>query len=277
MILPYHNKSYSNYKLTDAWEMLIKLEAHELLQAIAEMSEIIHLGARDPLFVYKDEDHMKHLYSASDNLKTHLAALDLKYGVQKVNTIRYVLSQYILNKFSLDFTAKQIKHDFIDLMEYVCLELKSRLFYHITPAEAELYVEGLHVFDSEVLDKFHDAQFDLDQAIKCKAFDRHTASVYHLMRAMEHALHVISKDIGVHLNKNWNWATIIQKLDKKVKPMPKGDNKDYWSTIIVQLGRLKDCCRNKTMHVAAEYSKEGADNVYLAVKALLTSLTEKTS
>ena len=106
-----------------------------------------------------------------------------------------------------------------------------------------------------------------------------TASVCHLVRAVECVLHVVSDKLGVTVQPNWNWNTIIKKMQKKVDAMPRGDEKEYWTDVILQFVCIKNCTRLKSMHVQPGYTfdREGADKMFQAVKGFLQSLADAIS
>ena len=63
-------------------------------------------------------------------------------------------------------------------------ELSGANFKPLTAAQAELFLSP-EPFGRSVVGVFPDPTADIDEATRCLALERPTASVFHLMRAME--------------------------------------------------------------------------------------------
>ncbi len=63
--------------------------------------------------------------------------------------------------------------------------LKGRKFFALTAKAQRLYSDDKPLFGDDVFAKFPDATKDISEAGKCLALGRNTATVFHLMRAME--------------------------------------------------------------------------------------------
>lgn len=270
-------------KLTDVWEMLQKTEGNALLSS---MNALFKAAAnyRDSHMLYKELQPIKEMLNSHlDRVNDEMDKLEI---VDKDN-LNVFAERLALAIYMLDMDFEQSKEDRKGMANeiYALVKaldmsiegaLKGRVLYYVDPHNAKRIENGEREFGQQVIDNFPEACYDLDEAMKCLGFSLHTACVCHLMRAVEHVLYVVGDELNVTLQRHWNWGTIIKKLDKQVRSMNKGPKKDYWSTAIVQLGHIKDCCRLKSMHVHQyKYTEEEATDVYHAVKAFLKSLAQE--
>src|SRR4029077_6176572 len=63
---------------------------------------------------------------------------------------------------------------------------------------------------------FPAADQELQEAGKCFALDRHSATVYHSMRALEVGLLAIARRLGVDLG-NKPWGKLISNIEEKIR------------------------------------------------------------
>jgi len=126
-------------------------------------------------------------------------------------------------------------------------------------------------FGKVVADAFPAAVEDIYEAAKCAAFHRFTASVFHLMRAMECAVQELSETLHIP-NPDREWGKLLSDMAKKIEAMPKGDARDAWSENHALLYHVKQAWRNKTMHPKKTYTDEEAHGVYVAVRSFMRHL-----
>lgn len=152
-------------------------------------------------------------------------------------------------------------------------EMYGRKVFALSPAEEDYYVGGVKLFGDAVVDAFPDAVEDIAEAGKCFACGRYTASVFHLMRVMERAVHMLGKKLAVTVtdknNKELVWGLIASNIGESIKKMPKGQNKDEWSQVHSLLVSVKDAWRNNTMHPKGTYTEDEAKVVFDAVRGFM--------
>jgi hypothetical protein len=131
-----------------------------------------------------------------------------------------------------------------------------------------------------VLVRFPDAAVDVEEASKCFATDRHTASVFHLMRVLEHGLDGIAKLLNPAVDWYSSWEAYLQKLNAAWKAKyndPKDPDHRKWtrffSEVELHFHAIKITLRNPTMHkLEKTYTEEAADQVYVEVRSLMRYL-----
>lgn len=76
----------------------------------------------------------------------------------------------------------------------------------LPPEKMRLLEPTEPISGAEVRAQFSSAIYDIDEAAKCIALGRFTASVFHMMRVVELSLRAVAKCLGVVEPKNPNWG-----------------------------------------------------------------------
>jgi hypothetical protein len=151
-------------------------------------------------------------------------------------------------------------------------ELKRRTFYQLKPDVSE-YFETTEPFGSAVHIRFRSASHDIEEACKCYACERHDATVFHLMRAMESPLRCLAKSL--HVSYSPGWAGYLNRINKKLNTpksrLPK-TRKDFLSNTSALMWAIKDAWRNNTMHLENNYGPDQTKAILQSVKAFMVHL-----
>lgn len=160
-------------------------------------------------------------------------------------------------------------------------EMGLELFFHVPSEYAKYYNSTEGIFGSDVLDKFPSAVYDISESGKCLAFERSTASVFHLMRVMESGLKSLARGLDIPYAPSWeSYLSQIQgRIDAKHKKKGIRWKKDepYFKEIAGDLIAVKTCWRNPTMHIDRVYTLEEAQNILYAVKTFMQRLAPRFS
>lgn len=165
-----------------------------------------------------------------------------------------------------------------DLLKQIQLELRSTMFLHATPGAAALLTRPLEGWQA-VLDKFPRAQREIEEASKCLAMNRSTASVFHLMRIMEEGLKSVAWKLGIGYKPSWE--SYINEINRRieVKHRKKGiqwkRDERFLAEVASHLGAVRVAWRNPTMHMERMYTPEEASDVYAAVKGFMAHLSTR--
>jgi hypothetical protein len=146
----------------------------------------------------------------------------------------------------------------------------SKWVIFLTPEESG-YLSNKQPFGPSVAKHFSEAAFDLESAMRALAFNMPTATVFHLMRAMESAVSLMAKALGV-TNTEIEWGKILGPMDEKIRLMAPGPEKKKWSEARADLWHVKECWRNETMHPRRYYTQEQAEEICRAVKTFMVHL-----
>jgi hypothetical protein len=186
--------------------------------------------------------------------------------------------------------TKALREGVKELRGRLADDLKLPMFFVLTPREGDLYESASAggAFTPSVADAFPSAIYDIEEATKCLALGRSTASVFHLMRTMEVALRVISRRLpSARLSTDRNWNGLIERAQKVLdahkatKDATWKRNGEFYSDLLARLRAVKDVWRNPTMHVERSYSPDEAAEVWTHVASFMklaaTNLRERKS
>lgn len=157
-------------------------------------------------------------------------------------------------------------------------EMKSRKFFSIEPGK-EVFLSGTDLFGTGVSSAFPSAAFDIEEAGKCLAFERWTASVSHLMKILELGLSVLAKDLGI-TSGHENWQNLIEQIQKRIRTINKEtdgqdwkEKEQFYSEAALQFQFVKNAWRNHVMHIRqVNYDEGRAISIYTHVKEFMMHL-----
>jgi hypothetical protein len=195
-------------------------------------------------------------------------------------TIRRILRHLEEGK---DITNAKLQELAKELQGRVNDELGMITVLSIEPDKDVLF-ESKIPFGEKVTASFPSTTYDIEEASKCLALNRGSASVFHLMRVMEFGLKALGKSLGdPTLEGKKNWGTILSRCRAELKK-PKAERAKIWAEdeqfcreAIVRLNAVKDAWRNPTMHVEQSYDSERAYDVWYCVKIFISHLATKLS
>ena len=130
-------------------------------------------------------------------------------------------------------------------------------------------------FGEVIWDSLPEFAEDIDEAAKCLALSRYTASVFHLMRIMERSVHKLAQIFKVQLNTKTNsWNDITTALSNALAKMPgqtsaQKKKKAKLADAVAQLTSVRIAWRNEVMHPKRTYTKKEADNIFRYVEGFL--------
>ena len=149
-------------------------------------------------------------------------------------------------------------------------ELAEPRFYAISPSKLEFIKPYSPFFPYEVTGAFPTANKDLSEAVFCYAFERNTACVFHLMRALEIALKAFAEKLGARFERE-NWGRILSSIEEKI-----GDSRNSEDgEILVHLRNIKNAWRNSTMHVERDYDAEQAFDILRATRNFMIHVAKR--
>jgi len=172
------------------------------------------------------------------------------------------------------------------LQERIHDELEGCVLLALDKRDADLFGDAKRLLDAETLMKFPAIRLDADEAAKCFATERYTASVFHLMRIMEVGLRALGaslNDPSLDPKTNPSWEKILLRGDKELQkhladrsPEWRSDE-SFFSTAQANLRAVKDAWRNSTLHVETNHNRDSAEDISKAVRAFMRHLATKLS
>jgi hypothetical protein len=171
------------------------------------------------------------------------------------------------------------------MLEQPLIELQGRLrdemtgtFFLVLEPDKTDYFSKPNLFGDQVAQNFPSAIVDIEEAGKCLALSRNTASVFHLMRALEAGLRALGASLGdpsLDANANPTWDRILKRGDAELlksaaNRSPEWRAKpEFFNDAIANLRAVKTAWRNPTMHVIGVYDDGKALDVFNAVKGFM--------
>jgi HEPN domain-containing protein len=131
-----------------------------------------------------------------------------------------------------------------------------------------------------VAKKFPKVTGDIQEAGRCFASGRNTATVFHLMRVMEASVKFLGRRLKIDLVTRKNWGVILDQVDKAIKGLPvrvsrQRARRDRLAEASAHLRMVKDAWRNDVMHPKESYSEEEAERVFRNVKDFMVHVATK--
>jgi hypothetical protein len=168
------------------------------------------------------------------------------------------------------------------------IEISQKHFFCMSESEKALFQPDKDhpIFGVVVQNNFPSALYEIDEAAKCLALDRSTATVFHLMRAMERTLFAIRRCLGLPDStdpRDRSWGLILQSLRQEVERRNKqqGSNwgnledQHFFPDIIGSVAAVKLAWRDPTMHVERNYLPNEAQEVFAAVRTLMQKVASR--
>jgi hypothetical protein len=135
-------------------------------------------------------------------------------------------------------------------------ELAEPRFFSIGPDKLEFLRPYPSFFPVEITGMFPATNKELVEAIRCFAFERDTACVFHLMRALEIVLKASAEKLDAPFASK-NWGEIVAALEPGLNSKNTED-----AEILAYLRNIKNAWRNPTMHVERDYDADQAFDIF---------------
>lgn len=173
------------------------------------------------------------------------------------------------------YAHKRLSQSLITLKNCVDAESQSMRALVLSPLESDLFEPATPHFGKDVRDRFPSAIRNIDEANKCLALGRTTASVFHLMRIIEVALKATHAYLGLIVSDR-NWGVLLSQIrTERVRRGPTWVDKDYFQDLYARLDAIKDAWRNTTMHVENDYTEEEARLILGNVRGLMEKIASR--
>jgi hypothetical protein len=176
-----------------------------------------------------------------------------------------------------------LQDDILEIRNRLEDDLKRRQFYYLDATHEKYYREAHEIFPADVLKAFPVVSRDIEEASKCFALGRYTASVFHLMRVMEHGMDALAIELGVAKPyQTWDKKigkiaeVLTEELRKTYSPSsPLAGRLDFFKQATERLTAVQHALRNETMHARSHYGQADADDIYRSTVRFIEKLSEK--
>jgi hypothetical protein len=184
------------------------------------------------------------------------------------------------------WTRIQLADGFGALRWKMAQELNEKFFLFLDKTEAKLF-ESAEPFGSTVASAFPSANRELQEAAKCIALNKGTASVFHSMRAVESGIGSLANEVEKTFDVQ-QWNVILNEIESEIGKMrrngipglskqEKDEKLEFLSRAAAQIGYFKDGWRNYVSHNKRPYDVKEAGGIYEHVGAFMSVLSERLS
>jgi hypothetical protein len=125
-------------------------------------------------------------------------------------------------------------------------ELANEAIFRIPP-ERKDYYERDDLFGPKVHTAFPSCARDVQKAGSCYALGQEDGCVHHLMLVLERGLKALATKVGITYHQP-NWQNIINEIERNLKSIPGGPDRDFYKEVNAQFGFLKEAYRNHAQH-----------------------------
>ena len=256
--------------LISLWEIMQQIRAGFFVH-IGGLAQILQLpalfGADDPV----EDKFRKQIREVLGGLENDAESFGLSLTAKALKRLFEDLDQE-------QYTNAQLKLALQDLIARYQDELDDRLFFRVSSSHASYLLtpqEGWR----EALDKFPSVFLDVEEASRCFALGRYTASVFHLMRVLEVGLVSLALALQVPTSRS-NWGRIIDQIQAEITKRNKAQgatwpDQQFYSAAAAQFQFLKDAWRNHVIHRRLSFDEQGARQVYVHVRDFMCHLALK--
>lgn len=172
-------------------------------------------------------------------------------------------------------TWKRLGESMIDLRSRLQDELSLVRLFVLDPRLASYLSIGGDLVGAAINNHYPKAIFELEEAAKCLAVMRPTASAFHSMRALEVAIRALARFLSISdpmkpTDRNWGnvLKTIKDGIQKKyLNPIELAPNTEgsIVQDLYAHLDAIKNPWRNATMHAESIYQPEESDHILKCV------------
>ena len=220
-----------------------------------------------------DAEYAQRLFTAAENLRKTAEQCKLPAIADRMESLKKWAQSGAEGKVLVAFAASS----FGDIQR----ELLRHIYFRI-PHEERPFFENLQISE-RAGNAFPSSVRDIRAAGRGFALDEHTASVLHLMRALEFPLQAMADALGVTItNPNWHLVlrdceTAIQNLGTGNPPTPPDwkDKKEFYSEAAINFRYFKDAWRNHTSHARLSFDKREAYEVLTHVAGFMDHLSQR--
>ena len=178
-------------------------------------------------------------------------------------------------------TAYQIAKSASGLSDTIRREMESTKMFRLH-GETQKYYEKEDAFGPKVAEAFPGAEYDIKEAGNCLALNRGTASVFHSMRVLEHALRALASQFNVPTNHK-AWGEMLKGIEDGIGQIPRQQDKpsdwreyqQFCAEAASQFMHFKTAWRNYTAHARTKYTEEEGEQIFRHVGDFMKHISKR--
>ncbi len=163
-------------------------------------------------------------------------------------------------------------------------ELSLTNVFVIDAEKAKYFESSQPLFGPEVATKFPSISYDIEEAGKCYALRRSTASAFHSIRCLEAGIRALCRCLGIPdptKGSERNWSNILRKLNEELdrrwqKSGRLSGDGQLFEEVIGALGAIQNPYRNATMHLDdRKYTEDEARHIFEMVRGFMKKVASR--
>jgi hypothetical protein len=276
------------------WDIMEKLDGEKLLSSLAMLASMNQLMQLQPIdaqsFGYPIENH-REANGRVELLIEMTRILEMPASNSAARRIQASLADAkevsdppgFVRITGVEF--QRLKNFVNVILTTLPDELSSRLMVVITYRDSHLFSGSVPLFGVEVERGFSSVAYDIDEAGKCLALERSTASAFHSIRVLEAAIRSLSRCLHIpdptkaH-ERSWFKALIALKAAIDARWPPGSSDRSHgegriFEEIHASLAAIQNPWRNATMHLDQKYTQEEAREIFEVVRGLMRRVASR--
>jgi hypothetical protein len=267
-------------RLWSLWDML-KFNARSFYSAVSTMR-------RAHALMDKESDKKKTEISAKERRSAPKVLARLETACAELGTpvTKMAVSELIE---AIKSRKRRLTHEeFSSILKEVDGTLRRELslvnLFVLDGKAQEYFAPKGPLFGTGFESSFPSAAYELDEAGKCLALGRPTASVFHLMRIMETGIKAVARCLGMPdptRPAERNWGLILKNIKGEIDARNAQQqwvnqlDREFFESSYASLDAVRVAWRNTTMHVENKYSPDEAEHVFAAVRGFMKQLVSR--
>jgi hypothetical protein len=185
-------------------------------------------------------------------------------------------------KSDQDFKWSDLKRCMDDIESRIRDELEMVRLFVLSPAMATYLMDGADLCGPRITSQFPSVLFEMEEAARCLAVLRPTASVFHSMRALEVAIRALARFLSIPdpiKPSERNWGNVLKDIKAGIAnrypgPVMPHSEAARVEVLYASLDAIRNPWRNATMHVENIYQPHEAEHILKCVNMLLLQMAE---
>lgn len=222
------------------------------------------------------EDDAKVVASLAEQMAAEVANMGARVTLAAVNRlVEGALAGALSYHQVLALTA--------DINSRIRDELDGRILFCLSELEAAFYNPSVALISREFAEHFPSAAYDVEEAGRCYALERYTASVFHATRILEFGIRAMARCLNIPdplRPAERNWAIILKAIKTEIDARwtaaerMSGDG-EFFEDLHATLDAVRNPMRNATMHPQRQYAENEAYDVVRSVGRFMRKLAER--
>lgn len=206
---------------------------------------------------------------------------------QAATQLHAKVTMIAINRLRLNLTSNQnvtwqeIKDGMSDIASRLNDELGLVKLFVLDGTQSLALQPGNLLLGQDVADRYPSMVFEVEEAAKCLALGRSTASAFHSMRALEVAIKGLAAFLGVAdpvIPAQKNWAIVLKEIKAAIdakypaKARMSGSEGAAIEALYASLDAMKNPWRNATMHTENVYQPHEASHILQCLNVFVVKL-----